>query len=100
MSDPEYRFILVDRPAEHVLRITLNRPEKRNAMSNGLRTELFGALERADLDPGVRVTIIRGAGPSFCAGYDLAANLADERPFHTAGGIGSWPRHVLEGCFR
>ena len=44
--------------------------------------------------------IIRGAGPAFCAGYDLGADLGSGQPYYTAGGLGVWPRHVSEGCFR
>ncbi|MCP5028085.1 MAG: crotonase/enoyl-CoA hydratase family protein [Actinomycetia bacterium] len=51
--------------------ITLNRPEKRNALSRPLLTELEAALWRADDDKRVHCVIIRGAGPSFCSGYDL-----------------------------
>ena len=66
MSDPI--LILADEPAPHVRRLTLNRPEKRNALSNALRGELFAALEAADQDPEVRVIILRGAGPCFSSG--------------------------------
>jgi enoyl-CoA hydratase len=52
-------------------RITLNRPEKRNALSVALLQELCRALWDADDDRNVRGVIVRGAGPSFCAGYDL-----------------------------
>ena len=96
----DYRKIIVDEPREAVRRITLNRPDKRNPLSNELRTELFHALESADQDAQVRVTIIRGAGPCFSAGYDLKSNSADAQPFYTAGGLGNWPRHVVEGFFR
>jgi len=96
----DYHHIIVDEPLEKVRRITLNRPEKRNALSNPLRSELFAALEAADTDDAVSVTIIRGAGPSFCSGYDLAADNRKDQPFYTAGGIGNWPRHVAEGCLR
>ncbi len=95
----EYSKIIVDDPRPYVRRITLNRPEKRNPLSNELRTELFAALEAADTDPEVRVTIIRGAGSCFSAGYDLASNVAKDQPFYTAGGLGNWPRHVVEGFF-
>lgn len=95
----EYTKIIVDDPRPYVRRITLNRPEKRNPLSNELRTELFTALEAADTDPEVRVTIIRGAGSCFSAGYDLASNVAKGQPFYTAGGLGNWPRHVVEGFF-
>ena len=65
------KLILVDDPAGGVRRITLNRPEKRNALSNALRGELFEALHAADADEAVHVTIIRGAGKCFSAGYEL-----------------------------
>jgi enoyl-CoA hydratase len=54
------------------VRITLNRPERRNALSNRLLAELQEALWEADEDRDVRAVLIRGAGPSFCSGYDLA----------------------------
>ncbi len=97
MSDSE--LILVDQPAPLVRRITLNRPEKRNALSNPLRGEVFRALEEADRDDAVRVCIIRGAGKCFSAGYDLGANNAVDQPYYTSGGDGNWSRHVVEGWF-
>ncbi len=65
-----------------LLTLTLNRPEKRNAMSTPLLDRLHAELERADLDAGVRVVAIRGAGKDFCAGADLAELLAsaDQSP--------------------
>ena len=92
-------LLLVDDPAPHIRRLTLNRPEKRNALSNALRGEIFTALEAADDDPEVRVIILRGAGTCFSSGYDLAG-VGKDLPFHTAGGQGQWARHVVEGCFR
>lgn len=100
MAEIEEELILVDRPAEAVLRLTLNRPAKRNALSNPLRKKLFELLEEADLDQSVRVTILRGAGTCFSAGYDLAGGTTAPYPFHTAPGAGHWPRHVVEGAFR
>jgi enoyl-CoA hydratase len=91
-------ILLTDDPAPHVRRITLNRPAKRNALSNALRGAIFEALEAGDADPGVRVMILRGAGTCFSSGYDLAGTGA--LPYHTAGGQGQWARHVVEGCFR
>lgn len=95
MSD----LILIDEPRPHVRRFTLNRPDKRNALSNKLRAELFAALEAGDRDENVRVMIVRGAGSCFSAGYDLSGER-QALPFHTAGGSGQWARHVVEGCFR
>lgn len=91
-------ILLTDDPAPHVRRITLNRPAKRNALSNALRGEIFAALESGDRDPEVRVMILRGAGTCFSSGYDLAG--LGELPYYTAGGQGQWARHVVEGCFR
>jgi enoyl-CoA hydratase len=94
-------ILLVDDPAPFVRRLTLNRPQKRNALSNELRAAVFDALDAADRDESVRVTIIRGAGACFSAGYDLSREgAAQELPFQTAAGAGQWARHVVEGCFR
>lgn len=91
-------ILLIDNPAPGVRRLTLNRPNKRNALSNALRGALFQALEDGDKDPEVRVMVIRGAGKCFSSGYDLAGVGA--LPFHTSGAQGQWARHVVEGCFR
>jgi enoyl-CoA hydratase len=91
-------ILLTDDPRPHVRRITLNRPNKRNALSNALRGEIFRALEEGDRDPDVHVMVLRGAGSCFSSGYDLAG--VGELPYFTAGGQGQWARHVVEGCFR
>jgi enoyl-CoA hydratase len=54
-----------------VARITLNRPDRGNGITRMLLTELEAAVERADLDPGVHVILLAGAGKGFCGGYDL-----------------------------
>jgi methylglutaconyl-CoA hydratase len=59
-----------------ILSLTLNRPDKRNALNSELIDLLHQALERADLDAEVRVVLIRGAGKDFCAGADLDELLA------------------------
>jgi enoyl-CoA hydratase/carnithine racemase len=51
--------------------ITLNRPQKRNALNPVLCRELVEALERADIDSSVGVIVLNGNGPAFCAGMDL-----------------------------
>ncbi len=93
-----YTVILVDEPAEGVRRITLNRPEKRNALFHPLRGEILEALREADQDDSIRVSIVRGAGKCFSAGYDLGGgNEGLDLPFFTPHGDGQWPRHVTEG---
>ena len=91
-------IVLIDEPAPMVRRITMNRPEKRNSLIHPLRGAILESLRAADQDPDVRVMIVRGAGPSFSAGYDLAGgNEGYELPFYTPAGDGQWPRHVTEG---
>ena len=65
-----------------VLTLTLNRPDKRNALSAELIAALAGAVRDAELDAAVRVVLLRGSGRDFCAGADLAELLvsADRSP--------------------
>ncbi len=89
--------VLVDTPAEGVRRITLNRPDKRNALNHAVRGGVLDALREADEDPEVRVSIIRGAGSCFSAGYELGdGNEGHDLPYFTPGGEGFWPRHVTD----
>ncbi|MYJ34542.1 MAG: enoyl-CoA hydratase/isomerase family protein, partial [Acidimicrobiaceae bacterium] len=97
MTDEQ--LILIDEPAEHVRRITLNRPGKRNAISTPLRAALFEALHGFDGDPDARVTIVRGAGPCFSSGYDLSGGLMDDPPYPSAPGDGQWTRQASDGWF-
>ena len=62
-----------------VLRLTLNRPQARNALSIGLMEALIAALGRAREDRATRVVVIAGNGPAFCAGHDLRELRADPR---------------------
>jgi enoyl-CoA hydratase len=92
-----YTVVLIDEPAPMVRRITLNRPEKRNALNHALRGDLLNALKEADQDESIRVMIVRGAGKCWSAGYELGGgNEGLELPFYTPGGDGQWPRHVTE----
>jgi methylglutaconyl-CoA hydratase len=56
-----------------IARITMNRPEKRNALNDELIADLKNALRQADQDEDVRVAILTGAGADFCSGADLSA---------------------------
>ena len=56
-----------------VATVTLNRPEKLNAITPELQRELLAALHRAADDPAVHVAVVRGAGRGFCAGYDVTS---------------------------
>ena len=64
-------LVLVDRPVEHVALVTLNRPDRLNAMSMDLVVELYETLEAVGDDNTVRVIVLTGAGRAFCSGLDL-----------------------------
>jgi len=88
----------------HVAKITLNRPEKMNAMSHQLRAELFHALKHSELNSQVNVIIIKGAGRCFSAGYDLSGMGADEpdlgSQFVDTDPLTHWARYVVQQWFQ
>jgi len=67
---------------ESAARITLNRPEKRNALSLALMQEVIAALREASAAPGVRAIVIEGAGPAFSAGHDLSEMVGRDVGFY------------------
>lgn len=69
---PEYRTLLTEFDGG-VVTVTLNRPERRNAFGDGMRDELADAYTRCNEADDVRVMVLTGAPPAFCAGADLAA---------------------------
>jgi enoyl-CoA hydratase len=77
-----------------VRRLTLNRPDKLNALSHPMVLELSSALAAAAADASVRVLVLAGAGRAFCAGYDL---LEDEE--FAGADVATW-RDALEGDLR
>ena len=75
-----------------VCTISINRPEKRNAVNGPVAAELRAAFERFEADDDLRVAILTGSGGNFCAGADLTA-VADpalRNELDPEGG-GSWP---------
>lgn len=84
---------------DKVATVTLNRPDRMNALSHGLEAEIHRAFEEADADRGVRVIILTGNGPAFCAGYDQAGAPAsgvrhsDPKGKSHAEFIEYWQRH-------
>ena len=98
MGEGAGSVLVVDDPRPKIRRLTLNRPEKRNALNDALRLALFEALREADADPEVSVVVIRGAGSCFSAGYDLGerAHPVDRA---SAPVDGWWARHVTAGWF-
>ena len=91
MSSPsgiDYRNVLVSVDAG-AARITLNRPEKRNALSLELMEEVISALREVSVRDSVRAIVIEGAGPAFSAGHDLAEMIDRDETFFT---------HLFDTC--
>jgi enoyl-CoA hydratase/carnithine racemase len=65
-----------------VARVTLNRPDRYNALSHALMTELRGTLERIAADPAVQVVVLAGAGRGFSAGHDLSEMIGRDEGFY------------------
>lgn len=82
MSSSEVLEYRVDGP---VARLTLNRPERGNGLTSRLIDSLAAAVERADLDPAVRVLLLSGNGKGFCGGYDLVASAESGAGDFSAG---------------
>jgi enoyl-CoA hydratase/carnithine racemase len=85
----EYRTLLMAVDGG-VATLTLNRPERRNAVGDGMREELADAYRLCDRDDSVRVIVLTGTPPAFCAGADLAAGedtFAQPGPGFSAAGI-------------
>src|SRR3954471_1236504 len=64
-------FVLVDKPRPHVTLITLNRPERMNAMAFDVMIPLRERIEEVSVDNDTRVVVLTGAGGAFCSGADL-----------------------------
>ena len=94
MSEP----VLLVEVADGVARVTLNRPEVRNALNEALLRELEATLRRLEDDPDARVVVLRGAGErAFCAGADLS-RVADRgttlQARESFGGLGRILEHM------
>lgn len=72
---------------DHVLVMTLNRPEARNAINEAIAEQLAAALDRLDNDPDLRVGVLTGAGGTFSAGMDLKGFLRGENPVIEGRGL-------------
>ncbi len=99
---PDYENILYS-TSDRIARITLNRPEKLNALNRDLRGEFVDALHVAERDDDVTVVLVSGAGRAFCAGYDITPNqpadaragvLVSEKHFD------SWTDPFARSCVR
>ena len=92
-------LVLVSGPADGVATLTLNRPEKKNALSIAVRDEFSDALEALTRDDATKVIVVTGAGDTFSAGFDLREfDRLDDEAFATTLWASSdrWHRACLE----
>ena len=91
-TDTEQPHALIERRG-HVLVVTMNRPQVRNALSGPMLALLRQAWDQVDSDPGIRVCVLTGAGGAFCAGADLKAMT---RSHPGDAGSGEFDASVIE----
>jgi enoyl-CoA hydratase/carnithine racemase len=89
-SRREGEEILLRDVAGGILWLTLHRPTRCNALSHALLEALADAVQSAATDTSVRVVVLRGAGPAFCAGHDLGELAAHTDP--------AWQRALFDRC--
>ncbi|MDJ0360073.1 crotonase/enoyl-CoA hydratase family protein [Rhodococcus sp. H29-C3] len=82
----------------HVLIVTMNRPEARNALSGEMMAIMRDAWDRVDADPDIRVAILTGAGGAFCAGADLKAMTSSHPGDRFSGG--GWDLSKIEALLK
>jgi enoyl-CoA hydratase len=100
----EFETVLYD-VDDRVATITLNRPEVHNALSFQLRSDIVEALRRAEQDTDVSLVLLKGAGRSFCSGYDLKVTGSPELRRAHAGWVGDehledWTDQFSRACVR
>src|SRR5436190_4812648 len=79
--------ILIEKQTPRITRLTLNRPERRNALTLELMSELTAAVEEAAADPAQRILIFRGDGKALCTGLDLEAAADSSKAHDTAEAV-------------
>jgi methylglutaconyl-CoA hydratase len=78
--------LLIEKQSPQITALTLNRPERRNALTIEMMTELASAIAAAGADPKQRILILRGSGKAFCTGLDLQ-EAAQHDPHQTAEAV-------------
>ena len=95
MSNADQLRTLTYETTGRIARITLNRPERGNAITLEMPGEISACVERANLDPNVSVIALAGNGKGFCGGYDLV--LAAEHGFSVGAEFYGHARRVAFG---
>jgi enoyl-CoA hydratase len=101
MTSTDFETIVYS-AADRVARITLNRPEKRNALDLRLRSELVDALRLAEEDDDVAVVLLDANGPSFSSGYDMTQRPVTEPPrgWIRSAHFDRWTDQFARSCLR
>jgi 2-(1,2-epoxy-1,2-dihydrophenyl)acetyl-CoA isomerase len=94
MTDASYETLVIERHGP-VARLLMNRPEKLNTFSTAMRHEMVAAVNQLNADPALRVIVLAGAGRAFCAGADLADDVAAD-PEHQ----GELTEHMLKSEYK
>ena len=98
MSDPDKGPDALVEQRGHTLIVTLNRPERRNALSTEMLSIMVAAWDRVDSDPEIRTCILTGAGGYFCAGMDL--KTATKKPPGDSFADGSYDPSRIDGLLK
>lgn len=98
-SQDNESLVLAELDGDGVLRLTLNAPRSRNALSEAMMTALSGALSDAASDPAVRVVVVAANGPVFCAGHHLKEMTAARQDPANSGDRGrAYFTRVMAQC--
>jgi enoyl-CoA hydratase len=101
LDQSNYEVILIEKRDDGVALITLNRPERHNAVGGPMHTELWQLPGDIQDDPDVRVAVITGAGRSFCSGADIQASFGDaSRDPALPLGLEGEARNIVDGFLR
>jgi len=95
-TPPEFEHVTLERPAPKVARITLNRPQMRNAQGIQMTYELNEAFDIAAQDDEISVIILAAAGPDFCAGHDLSGS--EKKKLTDYSRVGTWGGFRAKGA--
>src|SRR5258708_40352952 len=88
--------VVVDQPRPDVMRIRLDVPEVRNAISQAMAVEIEAAVTRCGTDPECKVLVVTGTDPAFCAGVDLRDISAGKRvSMHFFDVLADFPKPVI-----
>jgi enoyl-CoA hydratase len=93
---PEFKTVLYDNVSPEIVRVTMNRPDARNAQDLQLTRDLNDAFDAANQDDAVKVVILAGAGPHFSSGHDMRGGTG--LTFNDVRPVGTWANFNMKGA--